>query len=160
EYPMNADLNALISYFKDHRPAGRVAAEAARVGVEQAGSPHIVSTFLPLCCKIPTLPGLLAESAFSAGFINPTLRAQSDQIPWARDMVAADPNFLTQPLETMMQRLGLYGVSEIVSMSPRYAAALSALSPNVAEPEASLGAFSVFRLKEFRPMIASTSAKP
>jgi hypothetical protein len=112
----------------------------------------------------PIVPGLLAESALSAGYLNPTLfslakeRNSSDYLLWARTRLLGNEDFHADTDETMLSRLELYGVEYIVAGLPTTTEMLmNSLYTTLVYHS---GQFYVFKLHSPAPLVQESDYHP
>ena len=123
-YPANDYTKDIIAFLKTQNITGRIAVETSRSAVFLDGSPHLLSSLIPLELGLPVVPGLIAESALSTGFINPVLSRYSNHLNWGRDNLTDDIGFNTETIEELIARLRLYSVEYIIATSAAYADSL------------------------------------
>jgi hypothetical protein len=178
DLPGYSDARQLMDRIAELRPTGRVAVETNSSNLSFLGTPHLFSTLLPWAYGIPVVPGLLAESSLSSGFLIPILGKGSRSIVWARD-----PGLGEIKLSDAIERLRLFNVEYLVASSFSYLSNLTAIAdpltcpppsicqeppcaplcPNAAKPLVlmeRLGTMGVFRLKDPRPFLESVKARP
>lgn len=164
KYPEHKDAEAVLEYFATVKVRGRIAVDTARPLFNAIGSPHYLSTEIPLRLNVPAVPGLLAESALSAGYINPamhglaTVEGWTDYMLWGRNFLVGLPEFRRSGAKAMIERLELYGIEYIVSALRSSDEVLSE-SPRAVEVFQS-GRFKVFRLKDWQPLVQETADAP
>lgn len=153
---------AMADFIATQHIDGRVAVESIPTGVRQSGSPHLFSTLLPLNYRIPVVPGLLAESAYSTEFLNPMLAVESLALRWGRNALGERFRMRTDQLraDQVMRRLALFNVDLILSSSAKYRSFLSAARPLDAQGRGAElihqeGRFALFRLPHTRTMTDS-----
>ncbi|MCO6429868.1 MAG: hypothetical protein J5J00_03325 [Deltaproteobacteria bacterium] len=147
DYALNSDAERIVREICRRSPKGRVATENTVMGTGQLGTPHYFAVRLPLECKVPVLPGLLAESSYTAGFFIPTMAVGSEQLPWGRTELIKDWRFTTDSLNSMIKRLALFNVEYIVTTSRRYRENLRRRARRSALLLKRSGPFAIFRIK-------------
>ncbi len=150
----------VVQYFKDHRPVGRVAIESPQDLDKLGGSPHLLTSLLPLCCQIPVVPGLLVESSRSASFFNPALVALGNHLQWGSLRLLEDPSFKLQNPESMVRRLALFGVDTLIVKSPRSIGYLSRVPQNLITIDRMIAPFVIYKIHIARPYIEETEFRP
>lgn len=164
EYPYAQRAAKLLSFIRENPPKGRIAVDTAESLFHSLGSPHFFSTHIPAKLGLPVIPGLLAESALSAGFINSTMyglsniEAFSRSLLWGRRWLADFDSFKYLPPESKIARLQRYGVEYVLTALPERKAVL-AESP-AAQALYDDGVFQIFRLREFSPLALSGPFAP
>lgn len=138
----------------------RVAVETPVKNLFLLGSPHFFSAELPRRHGIQIVPGLLAESALSAGFINPLLEVGSGHLRWGRfgellnrarkDFSAAD----------VVERLRAVGIRYMLVSTDRYRRFLRTAGDAELEEIAASGEFSLFDLGAPAPLIETPPFLP
>jgi len=160
DYPGAAEATQMLHTISALKPKGRVAVEVSLDGQGYFGSPQVYTFKLSDEFGIPTMPGLLAESALSNGFINPTLALHSKHAAWGRQRLLQDPLFQAENLSSTLKQLGLYNIQYIISTSAKYKSALLADQTGEVTLRASAGRSNLFELTEFSPLIESTTLAP
>lgn len=152
------EVESVVGYFKNNTIKGRVIVEATGDSIYDLGSPHLISTMLPLEAGVNVLPGLITESSISTGFINPVLATQSDHMAWGHNPYREDYHFNSQSIDDAIRRLRLYGVEYIVAVTDKFYNRL--LHSKNAQLVKKYKAISVFKLNKFRKKVISIKTKP
>ncbi|MBN8550900.1 MAG: hypothetical protein J0M12_16425 [Deltaproteobacteria bacterium] len=164
QYRSAADAAKVIAYLGTQHPTGRIAVDTGESLFRALGSSHFFSSQIPLQLNLPVLPGLLAESALSASFINPTMfgltnvPGWSDYLLWGRTNMAGFEPFRSSGPQAMLRRLRLYGVEYIITALQSSTRALESLPQVVLEFRS--GMYSVFRLRNANSLILESTSKP
>lgn|GEM_PF-1437957 len=171
EMPGNFDYHIYQDEYRDYKKAVemmefiaqqpdslRVAIEAPVKSMILLGSPHFFSAMLPLRYGRAVVPGLLAESAVSSGFITPTLRRGSDQLMWGRISLARHSEFNSQPVESMMERLALYNVGYVLATTRVYSTTLNEVAKLKLIKR--VGEFALYKISTPRPRIECSNYRP
>jgi hypothetical protein len=159
QFPEYEDAMLLAQEVAREPNIQRVAVESSFNSFPELGTPHFFTTILPLRFNIPVIPGLLAESAYSSQFINPTLASYSNHIVWGRFLFYS-PKFWRLPMTSIVERLRLFGASHIIATSSRYAKALRSVVPAAVEPFATSGRYSAFRIRSPKALVTGLSIAP
>ncbi len=152
----------IIEFLKGQPINGRVASEMPHYNNDLLGSPHFFSSLIPKEVGVEVIPGLLAESSYSAGFFPATLGYHSDSIKWGRDRLSIyfhEHNPFVS-LEGIIHRLRLWSIEYVIATSVQYKDALRRLDADLAEQVFEAAPFAVFRLKSPAPKIRAVRAKP
>lgn len=165
-YPDYPSAALIMNYLRQHPPKGRIAVESSYKSFERLSSPHFFTATIPRDLGFPVIPGLLAESAYSAEFLNSTIgigsvsKIGSGHLLWGRTNLYYDERFKEQDLETMVDRLGLYHVDYIITTTIEYYLKLRELQDDRLVLARRAGHLALFRLIEPRPLLETTAYKP
>lgn len=129
-YPGYGARMEILAHITQVHPKGRIAAESWPELTGQVGTLHFYSLLAPLRFRLPAFPGLLAESAPLTDLINSTLGQGGEHVVWGRQVLFSDPEFTSQPLESMLERLRSMGVEFLIASSQTYRSALRHLMPS------------------------------
>lgn len=160
EYPDTANAQKMISYLAGRQIENRMVVSTMPYFQESLGSPHYFGTFLPLQLKIAVIPGLLAESALSTQFVMPVLAKIGSSLNWGESALLNDYRFSSQDMNSMIKRLGLYNVEYLLVTKDVAANLLNAVDRKMIVNEQEIENFSLLKLRDFRPLIETTSYKP
>lgn len=174
DYPHFRDAEALIHDLASQYDGGRVCVEVNADDMARLGSPHYFNTMLPLRHNIPTFPGLLAESSLSHGFVQAAMLPHSCMLSWAHCDLVMQPKFMSQSLESMLHRLGLYNIRYVLTTSEEYAADLEKLRlstsppPSTYRPAPSIsvallsrhGPYRLFKIEPARNLVEAINYRP
>ena len=154
--------SSVIEFLKESGVSGRVASEMPHYNNDLLGSPHFFSSLIPKEVGAEVIPGLLAESSYSAGFFPATIGYESDSIRWGRDHLSIyfheENPFVS--LEGMMHRLRLWGVEFLIATSLKYKDALRTLKADIIEEVFESAPFAVFKISHPMPKIRAIRGKP
>ncbi|MBN8550320.1 MAG: hypothetical protein J0M12_13475 [Deltaproteobacteria bacterium] len=163
-YPSKPEADEVLAFLKTLKPRGRIAADTAESIFRSLGSPHFFTSQIPLITGLPVLSGLLAESALSSGFIQPTMHGLTPDprlqghLLWGRTYLASLESFRAQKADTMIDRLGFYGVQYFVSAIYESREVLE--ESNKVTLVKKFPSFSIYELKSFSPLIQETNYRP
>lgn len=163
-YPAVASGRHMIDVLHAERlpePVERVLPDMPPVTtVSRLGSMHFLNSLIPLVNEQPVLFGLYAESSPQLPFIFPLMnRISDDNILWGRVRdLEYNAYFRSQPPETMIDRLRLFGVNYVVSASGALSQTMETASGT--ERLTNAGAFSLFHLSGARPLVYRTDYAP
>ncbi len=160
QYSWYADAEAIMEEIAKLPRTGRVATESAMKNQYILGSPHFFSAMLPLKHGIPVLPGLLSESALSAGFVNPMLSELTDSMLWGRTELYSQAGFTGLLPQQLIERLGFYNVEYLLVSTRLARRKLAPLVGEVIDEVVKRGEFMVYRLRTFRPRVRCTNGRP
>ena len=158
DFSYNIQAKQMIEYIANLQPQGRILIESTQLDSSTFGSAHFFTSLLPLKTNLEVLPGLLGESALSAGFINPALGKISNQFVWGRDRLSFDSLFSSLEVQDYVQALKLYGVKYILTISNKLKNNLSGLSD--LKVIRKIGVFSLYEIKETEPLFKKIAIKP
>jgi len=159
-YPWSVEAQEMVDFIGSLNVKGRVATYTAPELQDQLGSPHYFSTMLPLKYGIAVFPGLLAESALSTRFIIPVLTRIGDSFNWGRTTLLFDPGFYNQDTESMIKRLGIFGVEYILISKNSKNSLFVGTDNNDLKIIKETEHFSLIKLSKFTPIIEATTYKP
>lgn len=114
EYEYYPKAMEIMDYLKNLNPKGRIATESSMFSVENLGTPHFFLDFLPLKYGFNVMPGLLAESSLSSKFFIPAFAVITNSMPWGNVSLLGDQAFVSQSADSMIERIGLYGVEYLL----------------------------------------------
>lgn len=161
QFPEYAHAQEILNYLRQHPTDGRLAVETTSFDAARLGSPHYFTSHIPPQTGIPVVPGLLAESAFSSLFINPTLAARSFHLRWGKQTLYRNRDFQKQSWQAIVKRLEIFGVDRILTASGRmYHGLRYELPPEFATEELRLSHYALFRLTHPRPLLEAPRKRP
>jgi len=161
EYEYYPKAVEIMEYLKTLEPKGRIAAESSMFSVTNLGTPHFFLDFLPLNYGMNVMPGLLAESSLSSRFFIPALAVITNSMPWGNVSLLGDPSFTSQSTDSMIERIGLYGVEYLLLDKSSAEKLLENMKDKeMVEVVKMVDIYSLLKVNKFRPYIAETDYKP
>lgn len=118
-YSMNTESDEIIEYLNSQSLGGRVAYEIDTDNMKNYGSPHLYSALFPLN-NIESLPGLLAESSYSSGFITPILGIIGEHLIWGRRELLLYQAYYRISIDGAINRLSLYNTEYLLGSSEKF----------------------------------------
>ncbi len=161
KYKSFPDTYRVIQYFQ--KPInGRIAIEANANGITKDGSPHLLSSLIPIMTKAEVIPGLIVESSLASVFINSTLGVGSNHLVWGKNNIYHSELFRSHPPKTILKWLKLYNVEYLISNSKEYFDFLQKISLETKQLELVLqtGDYGVFKLTNLVDKIYHTKYLP
>jgi hypothetical protein len=150
----------LMRFLADNRPKGRIAVESDMRSLRIFGSPHWLLTEIPRRLKIPSVPGVYAESSLASPFITPTLASLGNQLVWGAPEIARRGSFMRQSRRSMVERLRLFSVEMVVATSGRMRKSLGRLRRFGVKSVYENADLALFSIGEPRPFIETFKSKP
>jgi len=128
--------------------------------VSNAGTPHYLMSLSPLLYDQPSVFGLFVESSSQTPFLVPSLEGMmGSRVEWGDDRLSEKiTSFLEQSLETHLKRVGMFGVSHLITREGSFADRLN--ESDMVKSEFSNQYYSVFSLKEYAPLVYELGYKP
>lgn len=160
EYPGYRDAAAVLTFLSQHPPGGRIAVETSEMDYFSLGSPHFFSTLIPLQLGLPVIPGLLAESSYSASFQIPLLTYDSLSLRWGRDGFGTLFREGEAGADTFLSGLRLYGVDVAITSSKPWRELFESKLGNEVSKQFESGEFAVFKLANSPPYVEHAKYKP
>ena len=159
-YPEFGAAWRMLAYIKSLKPEGRIAVEGPTSAFARLGSPHFFLSMLPRFAHTPVVNGLLAESSPSSPFLAAALGVGSRHMVWGRHTLLAQPDFFSQPLSSMLTRLGKFNVQYVLASSDGYARALDREPYDTLYLDKQIGWFKLYRLASFAARAEVSSYRP
>ncbi len=131
DFPLWEESELVIDAISSLNPSWRIAVENNFELVSSLGSPHYFSSFIPIKTNMEVVTGLLSESSISSEFINSTIASKSKHLIWHNEKLYSDQEFISQSLDSMIQRLKLYNVGYILATSKKYQTSLNKISKKI-----------------------------
>ncbi|NDC37312.1 MAG: hypothetical protein EBZ48_04585 [Proteobacteria bacterium] len=151
QYATWPDVQAVLEHLRLHPLEGRIAIEIVGDLNATAGTPHILTSLIPLQLDIPVVPGLPAEASLSALFIDGLLSVNSTHNIWGRNVLAEYLRREAVPFEKVLAGFADYRISRIIASEPRYRSALRELGSDFVKEEARFGPFLILRVLDLKP---------
>ena len=150
----------ILNFFQEQNPQGRIAIEGSVYSMFYLGSPHLLSSIIPLKLDLEVFPGLLAESAQSSAFINPLLTIGSNHISWGRNNLLSNFDFLSSSHKEIIDRFRRFGTEYIIATSNTYIKNLDKAIGKELEVVLDLQDIKVYQLKTYIKKTLTSDYKP